>query len=89
MDRLKWWRKVTAVSNPTAAVIVSIGASYSDAVDRMVAAQRRERLLGLIPSGTAFGVLVAGPLALVTQGTAWRHAWLILAACAGPTPCCS
>ncbi len=51
MDRLKWWRKVTAVSNPTAAAIVSIGASYSDAVDRMVAAQRRrERLLGLIPA---------------------------------------
>jgi len=36
MDRLKWWRKVTAVSNPTAAAIVSIGASYSDAVDRML-----------------------------------------------------
>jgi predicted MFS family arabinose efflux permease len=57
-----------------------IWAPYSDAVERMLPAGRRERVLARIPSGTAFGVVIAGPLALLTQGTTWRYAWLGFAA---------
>ncbi|MDQ1051893.1 MFS transporter [Streptomyces sp. V4I2] len=51
-------------------------APYSDAVDRMVPAGRREHVMGTIASGTAFAVVVAGPLALLARGTGWRYAWL-------------
>ncbi|MFC9425770.1 MFS transporter [Streptomyces sp. NPDC056987] len=54
-------------------------APYSDAVDRMVPTGRRERLLGTIASGTAFAVVVAGPLALLAHGSGWRYAWLAFA----------
>ncbi|PSL06876.1 putative MFS family arabinose efflux permease [Haloactinopolyspora alba] len=57
-----------------------IWAPYSDAVDRMVPADARARVLALIPSGTAFGVAVAGPVAMVAHGSAWRYAWLVFAA---------
>ncbi|WP_308296219.1 MFS transporter [Streptomyces sp. ISL-96] len=57
-------------------------APYSDAVDRMVPAGLRERVMGTIASGTAFAVVVAGPLALVARGTQWRYAWLVFAAAA-------
>lgn len=57
-----------------------IWAPYSDAVDRLVPAPARGRVLAVIPSGTAFGVVVAGPLALLTHGSAWRYAWLVFAA---------
>lgn len=55
-------------------------APYSDAVDRMVPAGRRERAMGVIATGTAFGVVTAGPLALLGQGTGWRAVWLLFAA---------
>jgi hypothetical protein len=32
--------------------------------------------MALLPVGTAFGVAVAGPLALLTHGGSWRYAWL-------------
>ncbi|TJZ44643.1 YbfB/YjiJ family MFS transporter [Streptomyces piniterrae] len=54
-------------------------APYSDAVDRMVPAGRREHVLGTIASGTAFAVAVAGPLALLAHGSRWRYAWLAFA----------
>ncbi|TPQ20343.1 MFS transporter [Streptomyces sporangiiformans] len=57
-------------------------APYSDAVDRMVPPGRRERVMGVIASGTAFAVVVAGPLALVAHGARWRYAWLAFAAAA-------
>lgn len=57
-------------------------APFSDVADRLVAAERRERVLALIPSGTAFGVAVAGPVALVTAGSTWRSAWLVFSALA-------
>ncbi|MFC4014569.1 YbfB/YjiJ family MFS transporter [Nonomuraea purpurea] len=57
-------------------------APYSDAVDRAVPPGRRERAMGIISSGTAFGVVVAGPLALLAQGTGWRMVWLLFAAIA-------
>ncbi|MGH8877564.1 MAG: MFS transporter [Stackebrandtia sp.] len=55
-------------------------APYSDAVDRLVPVGKRERVLGLIPSGTAFGVVLAGPAGLFLSGSAWRIAWLSFAA---------
>ncbi|MFI9585684.1 MFS transporter [Streptomyces sp. NPDC052236] len=55
-------------------------APYSDAVDRMVPAGRREQVMGTIASGTAFAVVIAGPLALLAllvPGTGWRYVWLL------------
>ncbi|MGP3988757.1 MFS transporter [Streptomyces sp. 3N207] len=54
-------------------------APYSDAVDRVVPPALRERVTGAIATGTAFGVAVAGPLALAARGTGWRFAWLVFA----------
>jgi predicted MFS family arabinose efflux permease len=54
-------------------------APYSDAVDRMVPVGRREQVMGTIAGGTAFAVVVAGPLALLARGTGWRYAWLVFA----------
>ncbi|MFH9671961.1 MFS transporter [Streptomyces sp. NPDC017405] len=51
-------------------------APFSDTADRLLPDRTRERVMALIPSGTAFGVTVAGPLALVTRGANWRYAWL-------------
>lgn len=56
-----------------------IWAPYSDAVDQLVPATSRSRVLALIPSGTAFGVAVAGPLAMLAHGSTWRYAWLVFA----------
>ncbi|MDJ1137893.1 MFS transporter [Streptomyces iconiensis] len=55
-------------------------APYSDAVDRTVPRPLRARVTGAIATGTAFGVVLAGPLALVTRDTSWRYAWLVFAA---------
>ncbi|MGP3928241.1 MFS transporter, partial [Streptomyces sp. 8N616] len=57
-------------------------APYSDAVDRLVPQDRRERVMGVISGGTAFAVVVAGPLALIARDTGWRYAWLVFAAAA-------
>jgi predicted MFS family arabinose efflux permease len=35
--------------------------------------------MGTIAGGTAFAVVVAGPLALLARGTGWRYAWLVFA----------
>jgi len=56
-------------------------APFSDAVARAVPARARDRVLALIPSGTAFGVAVAGPTALLA-GPHWRLAWLAFTAAA-------
>lgn len=53
-------------------------APYSDAVDRLVRPEARDRTLSLVSTGTSLGLVVAGPLALVA-GTAWRVAWLLFA----------
>lgn len=52
-------------------------APYSDAVGALVPANRRERVLAVVPNGTAFGTIVAGVLALAVP---WRPAWLLFAA---------
>ncbi|UYM07493.1 YbfB/YjiJ family MFS transporter [Solicola gregarius] len=57
-------------------------APYSDAVDMVVARSRRERVLAIVPAGTAIGTAVVGPLALVAHGESWRYAWLAMAATA-------
>ncbi|GAA2794676.1 YbfB/YjiJ family MFS transporter [Saccharopolyspora taberi] len=49
-----------------------VWAPYSDAVDRLIPENRRSRVLALLPTGTAFGVVVAGALAMAVQ---WRVAW--------------
>jgi predicted MFS family arabinose efflux permease len=59
-----------------------VWAPYSDAVHRMVPESSQHRVLALLPSGTAFAVVVAGPLALVITGEDWRYAWMIFAAVA-------
>lgn len=53
-------------------------APFSDAVDRVVPAPRRDGVLGLVASGTAFGIAVTGPMALALTGH-WRLAWLAFA----------
>lgn len=53
---------------------------YSDAIDQLVTPTRRTWLLAAIPSGTAFGITVAGALAL--SGSRWRWAWLAFSAVA-------
>lgn len=53
-------------------------APFSDAVARMVAREKQSRALSLISSGTTFGLVVAGPVALLT-GASWRAAWVAFA----------
>jgi len=61
---------------------MSPGLAYpplSDAVVRLVPNHRQERVYTWINSGTGFGVLMAGPLA-VLAGADWRYAWALFAA---------
>jgi predicted MFS family arabinose efflux permease len=53
-------------------------APFSDAVARMIGSDSQSRTLSIITTGTTFGILVAGPAALVA-GEAWRGAWLAFA----------
>ncbi|WP_107081868.1 MFS transporter [Streptomyces sp. SBT349] len=57
-----------------------VWAPFSDVVDRVARPAARGRVMGAIACGTAFAVLVAGPLALLTRDTGWRFAWLAFAA---------
>ena len=68
-----------------AAGVIVAGASpglafppFSHAIARLVASERRDRALTLVSSGTSYGVLVAGPIALLA-GEAWQEAWLAFA----------
>lgn len=53
-------------------------APFSDAVARIIRPESQSRTLSIITTGTTFGVLVAGPAALVAGG-AWRGAWIVFA----------
>jgi predicted MFS family arabinose efflux permease len=55
---------------------------YADAVAMLLPSGKGERVLALIPSGTAVAVVVAGPLALLAPVTGWRPIWLAFAALA-------
>jgi len=52
---------------------------FADAVGRCLLPEHRGRALSAISSGTGWGVLVSGPLALLVGGS-WRTAWLAFAA---------
>lgn len=56
-------------------------APFSDAVDQLISADARGRTLSIISTGTAFGLVLAGPIALIA-GSAWRAAWITFAAIA-------
>lgn len=51
-------------------------APYSDAVRALVAEHRRDRVLAVVPTGTAFGMAIAGMRALAVP---WRPAWVLFA----------
>jgi predicted MFS family arabinose efflux permease len=53
-------------------------APFSDAVARMIRPESQSRTLSIITTGTTFGILVAGPAALLAGG-AWRGAWIAFA----------
>lgn len=53
----------------------------ADLVTAVVAPHRRARALSVISSGTGWGVLLAGPVALLA-GAQWRLVWLVFAATA-------
>jgi predicted MFS family arabinose efflux permease len=54
---------------------------YVAAVEEHLAADRRARGHGVINSGTAYGVALAGPVSLLATGS-WRGAWAAFAAVA-------
>lgn len=56
-----------------------VWAPYSDAVADMVAEPDQGRALSLISTGTTFGVLVAGPSALLAIGAGWHLVWVLAA----------
>ena len=56
-------------------------APYNDAADRMVPAGLRARVLSVISTGTTFGIVAAGVVALAA-GASWRVGWLAFAAAA-------
>jgi predicted MFS family arabinose efflux permease len=60
-------------------------APFSDATALLVPPRGRERVLAVISTGTTFGLIVAGPAALLTatSGSGWRWAWIGFAAAAG------
>ncbi|MDO8145670.1 MULTISPECIES: MFS transporter [unclassified Isoptericola] len=56
-------------------------APLSDAVSQLVRPRSRDRVLSVVSTGTAVGLAVAGPVALVAGGS-WRLAWIVFAALA-------
>lgn len=61
-------------------------APFSDAVAILVERERRNRVLSIISTGTAFGLVVAGPVVLLVSASGgsfgWRYAWVLFAAVA-------
>ena len=51
---------------------------FSQAVKRLLPESQQSTAIALINSGTSYGVLVSGPLALLVAGE-WRLAWLLFA----------
>ncbi|MFQ3786485.1 MFS transporter [Halomonas sp. A29] len=50
----------------------------SDAIKQLCRAEKRSRYYAIINTGTSFGVMVSGPLALIA-GPRWQLAWLCFA----------
>src|SRR4051794_27004417 len=58
-------------------------APFADAVSMVVQERHRRRVTSAISTGTTFGLVVAGPLALLSTGAAsWRTSWAVFAAIA-------
>ncbi|WP_083962257.1 MFS transporter [Hoyosella altamirensis] len=53
-------------------------APFSDAVAQLIKPGARNRTLSIVSTGTAFGLLVSGPITLFA-GSTWRVAWLLFA----------
>ncbi|RJN32507.1 MFS transporter [Nesterenkonia natronophila] len=53
-------------------------APFSDAVDQLISADARGRTLSIVSTGTAVGLILAGPIALIA-GPFWRAAWIAFA----------
>ena len=53
-------------------------APYNDAADREVPTRHRDRVLSVVSTGTTFGILVSGLVALAA-GAGWRSAWFAFA----------
>lgn len=56
-------------------------APYNDAADRMVPPRLQGRVLSIVSTGTTFGIVVAGLIALVA-GDSWRAGWISFAVAA-------
>ncbi|MGF1470787.1 MAG: MFS transporter [Rubrobacteraceae bacterium] len=56
-------------------------APYNDAADRMVPPRLQGRVLSVVSTGTTFGILAAGVVALAA-GSSWRAGWILFAAAA-------
>lgn len=58
-------------------------APFSDAVAILVERERRNRVLSIVSTGTAFGLIVAGPIVLLVSANGgsfgWRYAWVLFA----------
>lgn len=50
----------------------------ADTIKQFCAAEKQNRLYAIINSGTGFGIMISGPLALIA-GSTWRLAWLFFA----------
>jgi predicted MFS family arabinose efflux permease len=53
-------------------------APFSDAVSQLISADARGRTLSIVSTGTAVGLILAGPIALIA-GPFWRAAWIAFA----------
>lgn len=54
-----------------------VWAPYSDVVADLLPEGVHGRALAIISTGTAFGVIVAGPAALLATGSRWHSAWIV------------
>ena len=57
-------------------------APYNDAVDRLAPANREQRVLSIISTGTTIGIIATGVTALAF-GASWRWAWVVFVVAAG------
>lgn len=57
-------------------------APFADAVSMVVQRSFQQRVTSAISTGTTFGLIVAGPLALLSAGASWRTSWAVFAAIA-------
>ncbi|PWC10794.1 MFS transporter [Brenneria corticis] len=82
---------IVALANSSAVLALGVmlagcspGLAYpplADAIKQLCQARFQNRVYALINSGTSFGIMISGPLAL-TVGTGWQSAWLLFAAIA-------